>query len=423
MLNQKHLKKLQQGIKSWNKWRSDFPRVIPQLQAARLRGMNLNGVDFHSTNLFSADLRDGNLRTADLRRADLCHADLRGADLHRADLTNAELPLAQFQGTNLSEAKFCWADLNGAVMRNSNLRTANLMHATLSEADLRFCDARGANFQGAAFTSAQLTKADLSATDLSEALFLEADLRHANLSYADLSDADFNAANLRYANLTANLERAGLVDTKMENSILAGCRIYGISAWNVRLAGAVQTSLIVTPEYETAVEVDGLEVAQFVYLILNNRKLRDVIDTIGKKAVLILGRFTAKRKSVLDAIRVALRSEGYVPILFDFEKPYLRDTQETIVTLAGLARFIIADITDPKSIPQELASVVPNFPSVPVQPLIQKGSEPWRMYDHIKRYDWVLPIYVYRNQRSLLKQLAAQVIGPAETQAKQCGRK
>jgi len=33
------------------------------------------------------------------------------------------------------------------------------------------------------------------------------------------------------------------------------------------------------------------------------KKIRDVINTIGKKGVLILGRFTPERKIVLDAIR------------------------------------------------------------------------------------------------------------------------
>ena len=42
---------------------------------------------------------------------------------------------------------------------------------------------------------------------------------------------------------------------------------------------------------------------------------------IGKKAVLILGRFTPDRKAILDGLREALRSHDYVPILFDFEKP------------------------------------------------------------------------------------------------------
>ena len=148
-----------------------------------------------------------------------------------------------------------------------------------------------------------------------------------------------------------------------------------------------------------------------------------MIDIIGKKAVLILGRFTPERKAVLDAIREALRRFGYLPILFDFEKPSTRDTQETITTLAGMARFIIADITDPKSIPQELASIVPNLPSVPVQPLLQTGNEPWGMYDHIKRYHWVLPVVLYENQEALLTELEPKVIVPAEAKAKEQTRK
>lgn len=53
--------------------------------------------------------------------------------------------------------------------------------------------------------------------------------------------------------------------------------------------------------------MDNIEVAQFVFLILNNAKIRSVIDTITSKVVLILGRFSSKRKPVLDALRSQLR--------------------------------------------------------------------------------------------------------------------
>jgi hypothetical protein len=96
--------------------------------------------------------------------------------------------------------------------------------------------------------------------------------------------------------------------------------------------------------------------------MLHNQKVRDVIDTITSKAVLILGRFTDKRKVVLDALREELRKRNYVPMLFDFEKPRSRDTDETITLLARMARFIVADISDAKSVLQELRGIVPDLP-------------------------------------------------------------
>jgi len=63
--------------------------------------------------------------------------------------------------------------------------------------------------------------------------------------------------------------------------------------------------------------------------MLNNQKIRDVIDAITSKVVLILGRFTDERKKVLDALRDELRKRNYLPILFDFDKLTSRNTDET----------------------------------------------------------------------------------------------
>jgi hypothetical protein len=120
-----------------------------------------------------------------------------------------------------------------------------------------------------------------------------------------------------------------------------------------------------------------------------------VIDTIGKKAVLILGRFTADRKTVLDAIREELRKRDYLPILFDFGKPASQDLTATVSTLAHLARFIIADLTDPSSIPHELAIVVPTTP-VPIQPIILSGNSEFAMFQDLRRrHPWVLTTHRY----------------------------
>jgi hypothetical protein len=146
-----------------------------------------------------------------------------------------------------------------------------------------------------------------------------------------------------------------------------------------------------------------------------------VIDTITSKVVLILGSFLPERKVILDAIRDALRARNYLPIVFDFAKPASRDVTETVSILAHLARFVIADITDARSIPQELECIVPNLPSVPVQPLVKRSSREYGMFEHFKRYPWVLQIYPYEDIDDLLESLPEKVISPAEAKWKELG--
>jgi hypothetical protein len=185
--------------------------------------------------------------------------------------------------------------------------------------------------------------------------------------------------------------------------------VYGISAWNVALDSADQRDLIITPPQEPPVTTDSLHVAQFLYLILNNRAIRDVIETVGKKAVLILGRFGGERKLVLEAVRNELRQAGLIPILFDFEGPANRDITETVSTLAHLARAVIADITEARSIPQELMAIIPNLPSVAVQPIIAETSEAYGMFTHFQRYPWVRETYSYASLKALLDWLRSNL--------------
>ena len=159
--------------------------------------------------------------------------------------------------------------------------------------------------------------------------------------------------------------------------------------------------------------MDDLEVAQFVYLLLNNNKIRNVIDTIGRKGVLILGRFTPKRKAVIDAIREKLRALGYVPMMFDFDKPTDKDFTETVMTLAGMSLFIIADITNPKSSPLELQTTVPNY-MVPFVPIIQKGEKPFSMFKDLHgKYEWVLKPLEYDTAKNLIEKFEKGIINRA----------
>jgi hypothetical protein len=248
--------------------------------------------------------------------------------------------------------------------------------------------------------------------------FSTADLFGRDLSGASLREADLFGVNLSEANLReADLTEARLIRTNLTGADLTGCRVYGISAWDLNLDGAKQENLIITPLGEPKITVDNLEVAQFIHLLLNNERIRHVIDTITSKVVLILGRFTEERKVVLDALREELRRRDYTPVLFDFNKPASKDLTGTVQTLANMARFIIADLTDPKSVPHELAMVVPGT-MVPVQLILLEGKHEYAMLVDLKRrYHWVLEPYRYASPERLIADLTKGVIVPAEAKA------
>ena len=218
------------------------------------------------------------------------------------------------------------------------------------------------------------------------------------------------------ANLTdADLSEAVLVGASFQRATLVNCHIYGISAWDVDLEGAEQSNVIITHPDQPAITVDNLKVAQFVYLLLNNPQVRGVIDTIASKVVLILGRFTPERKAVLDAVRDKLREWDCVSIMFDFERPDSRNFIETVMTLAHLAKFIVADITDAKVILQEGQAIIPNLPSVPVQPIVQAGTKVNPVIiDFIGRDNFINHLFAYKDIDDLKQSLQEKVIAPAE---------
>jgi hypothetical protein len=174
--------------------------------------------------------------------------------------------------------------------------------------------------------------------------------------------------------------------------------------------------LIITKIGESEITVDNIEVAQFIYLLLHNQKIRGVIGTITSKVVLILGRFTPARKQVLNALRDELRKRNYLPIVVDFEKPTGRDITEAVSLLARMARFVVADITDAKGIPQELGIIVPDLPSVPVQPLYCWKEAASTACSSISG---AIPGYPYRygSQEQLIGNLADRVISPVEAKS------
>ncbi len=380
MVKQEHLDALMGGRLSWADWRSANTGAKPDLSYIDLSRRDLSGYDLHEADLRVTNLANTNLSDCDLREAKLLWANLEGATL---DSTN-------FGDALLYEADLPDQDLTSAMLDDAVLENANLARAT---------------FKGSELTGTEFVNANLEAAEFSDAV-----LTSVNFSRANLTRTDFTNTDLR----GCTLDRATLIETVFRRANLSECTVYGVSAWDVDLEAADQSGLILSsPSSPGLLAVDNLEVAQFVYLLLHNEKIRDVIDTIGEKGVLILGRF-GDRKQLLDKLRIRLRELGFAPMVFDFQKPESKDFTETIRTLAGMSAFIVADITKPKSVPQEAQAVVPDY-MVPFVPVIEEGEEPWAMFQDlwVKHREWVFEPLEYGSIDELVPKLGTAVVEPA----------
>lgn len=350
MANNEQLEILKQGSKVWNKWRETRQFTPIDLSNANLSKLTLEEVDLRGANLSGVNLYSANITASNLESANLINANLTRTELSRANLFKADL-----KGATLKRAS-----LGGADLRMANLSNANLWGAFLRE--------------------------------------------------ANLNDANLDSTDLR----KANLREASFIRTSINNSNISGSLVYGINVWDLKGDFDEQKDLVITSKTSSAITVDNIKVAQFIYLILNNEEIRDAINTLTSKTVLILGRFAiAERKMILDALRNKLREYNLLPIVFDFDRPSNKDFTETIKTLAGLSYFVIADITNPKSSPLELQATIPDY-QVPFVPIFQDGERPFAMMGDLqKKYPWVLDTLTYDSIDSLINTLKPAIIDPA----------
>ena len=93
----------------------------------------------------------------------------------------------------------------------------------------------------------------------------------ANLIAAHLSKADLSGAKL-----LGTL----LILTDLRGAFPSESCVYGASVWDIKVNDQTnQQNLVITPYGEAAITVDNIKVAQFSYLLLTNKEIRDVIDS------------------------------------------------------------------------------------------------------------------------------------------------
>jgi uncharacterized protein YjbI with pentapeptide repeats len=295
------------------------------------------------------------------------------------------------------------------------------------------------NLNGYDFSYTDLCEAKLRGTWLEQANFHQAVLANANLTGAHLKQANFCRTDLfktilNGADLTrANLQGAQLAETEIIDTTFLGCDLYGAAVWDLVAATGPQPKQPTTTDSkgkrppvsekfrvryrnlakeQDSLIVDDLQAAGFLYLAMNNANLRNVINAASDKWVLLLGRFSKKGKAVLKAISARLQEFGYIGIIFDFPTPEQKDLIETVLLLAGMSKFVIVDMTSPRSTPLEMLAIASSF-GVPVVPIIERGQPPFSMLESLRRFSWVLKPLAYENTGELIQTLEPAVIDPA----------
>jgi uncharacterized protein YjbI with pentapeptide repeats len=365
-----------EGIEKWNQWRKDFPEIEPVLTNLNFKGLDWHpsngiGINFSNSNLMNACFEDVKLNYADFSNADLTNAKFHDSLIQNSKFNNCELHRANFDRSVLNFSQFTGVK-NARSFAHSILKGVNFDNCVL---------------KSCSFIASNLEKASFIKADLSSAYLTDANLLNANLTDAILSKT--------------TMLRIRLINTIIEGATIKDVKIHGISVWNLKGKPKIMNKLLITSDDEPEITVDDLDIAQFIHLLLKREKLRDVINTITSKAVLILGRFTPERKEILDSLANELRKNDLLPIIFDFEKATSRDFTETIKVLAGLSFFVIADITDPNSIPLELQAVVPDY-QIPFISIIEKGKKPFSMFKDLTKYPWIFSPLTYSSKDDLI---------------------
>ena len=381
----------------WEKFLTGFP-FVEEVGGKDLRFINLSDVnlvekeissyasfdyegerisdmiaDLEEANLEGANLKGANLKGTNLKKAKLTGTDFEGADLEEANFQGSQTFWTKFRNANLKGADFWRVDLMGADFSGADLEDINLEEANLEGAILE-----GVNLINAILKGSILTRANLKKSYLNKAYIVEANLEGAILEGAKLNNADLMNSCLNRANLSG--------------ADLSNTNIYGISAWDIITdENTVMKNLIINEN--PLVTVDDIEIAQFIYMISNNKKIRNVIDSMRTKGVLILGSFDDKTKSILNKITDILKENDLIPMVFYFEGSKELSLMDTVKTMALLSRFVIIDLSERSGQLFEIGNLSASSIKVPYATIASEGTRTTDMVKDLRCFDWCINHY------------------------------
>lgn len=253
-----------------------------------------------------------------------------------------------------------WYDcpgIDGMQAKGNNL--VNFSGMDLSGVSIFKAFAEGIHLRKTKFDGATFEEGDFSRADFSGAIFVNTKFNKTIFTGANFEGASF---------INCNLNRVNLVGANFRVKEITETVIYGIAAWDIEMSDdSKQSNLVIEKTYDLYSDfisqgripmmVDDIELAQFVYYLNNHKKMRDAINVLNDKGVLLLGRFKGGGLERLYSMREWFKSKGYMAMIFDFARPDNLSLTETVITMAGLSKFVVVDLSG-SSVPAELSSIL-----------------------------------------------------------------
>jgi hypothetical protein len=146
MANDEQLKILKRGVKVWNRFQKQLPRLGPlqlfgpEFIDADLSALDLTGAILSGGRLMGADFRDAKLNGADFRKASISGAFLWGTALIGANFEDGIIADAHFVNADLSEANLKSTDASFVILQRTKLDGTDFSHCEMQSAFIADCD-------------------------------------------------------------------------------------------------------------------------------------------------------------------------------------------------------------------------------------------------------------------------------------------
>lgn len=316
---------------------------------------------------------------------------------------NTQANFSPFYGVNFNDI------INGPIYKYD---FSGLQFDNCHFMDLQFV---GCNFERSIFKNCQIKG--------SKSSFRNSILKHASFNQVTFSEVGFSGSILtncifKHCILEKlDLYGASLINSEFYDSSIIDCDIFGANIWSIKTENTVQRDLKMPYKEQKndsdkeQITIDDIELGNIVYLLAVNSNFTKFIDQSKSSFVLVLGRF-GENITRLNSIKKKLREEKFSPIVFDFKSPNTLDLIEVIILLSLLSKFIIVDLSEPRSVPAELQSILSTL-MIPVVPILYKRSTVYGTYSFTNRYKWVLPVLVFDDIKDVLSIFRKAIIDPA----------